>query len=139
MNIGASRTFTDTPDHDAVSHHMPDAIRDMLATAKRELLITNAYIIPDEKFLARLAELVSRGVKVKVLTNSLATHDVPAVNSHYKQWREPLIRAGSTSTKCAPMRRSAGRSPTAPRFRPASWGCTPRRSWSTGSAPSSAP
>lgn len=94
MSIGSSRTFTDTPDHDAVSHHMPDAIRDLLATAQKELLITNAYIIPDEKFLDRLKELVRRGVKIRILTNSLATHDVPAVNSHYKQWREPLIRAG---------------------------------------------
>ncbi len=94
MSIGRSRTFTDTPDRDAVSHHMPDAIRDLLATAKQELLITNAYIIPDDKFLERLAELVRRGVKVRILTNSLATHDVPAVNSHYKQWREPLLRAG---------------------------------------------
>jgi len=94
MSIGASRTFTDTPDQDAVSHHMPDAIRDLLATAKQELLITNAYIIPDEKFLERLAELVRRGVKVRILTNSLATHDVPAVNSHYKQWRESLLKAG---------------------------------------------
>jgi putative cardiolipin synthase len=94
MSIGASRTFTDTPDQDAVGHHMPDAIRDLLATAKQELLITNAYIIPDEKFLERLADLVKRGVKVRILTNSLATHDVPAVNSHYKQWREPLLKAG---------------------------------------------
>jgi putative cardiolipin synthase len=31
---------------------------------------------------------------MKVLTNSLASHDVPAVNSHYKQWRRPLIEAG---------------------------------------------
>jgi len=94
LNVGRSRTFTDTPDHGAVTHHMPDAIRDLLATAQKELLITNAYVIPDDKFLDRLADLVQRGVKVRILTNSLATHDVPAVNSHYKQWREPLIRAG---------------------------------------------
>jgi putative cardiolipin synthase len=94
MSVGTSKTFTDTPDQDAVTHHMPDAIRDLLATAQKELLITNAYIIPDQKFLDRLAELVQRGVKVRILTNSLATHDVPAVSSHYKQWREPLIKAG---------------------------------------------
>ena len=37
---------------------------------------------------------VSRGVTVRVLTNSLATTDVPAVNSHYKLWRRDLIEAG---------------------------------------------
>jgi len=29
-----------------------------------------------------------------MLTNSLASHDVPAVNSHYKQWRRSLLEAG---------------------------------------------
>jgi putative cardiolipin synthase len=33
-------------------------------------------------------------VKVRLLTNSLASQDVPAVNSHYKRWRKPLVRAG---------------------------------------------
>ena len=33
-------------------------------------------------------------MKVRILTNSLASHDVPAVNSHYKKWRKPLIKAG---------------------------------------------
>ena len=94
LSIGTSRTFTDEPDHDAISHHMPDAIRDLIGTAKTELLITNAYIIPDQKFFESLQNVKRRGVKVRILTNSLATHDVPAVNSHYKQWREPLIKAG---------------------------------------------
>ena len=31
---------------------------------------------------------------MRILTTSLASHDVPAVNSHYKKWRKPLIRAG---------------------------------------------
>ncbi len=33
-------------------------------------------------------------MKVKLLTNSLASQDVPAVNSHYKRWRKPLVQAG---------------------------------------------
>jgi putative cardiolipin synthase len=94
MSFGTSRTLTDTPDPDAISHHMLGAIRKLLDNAEHELLITNAYVIPDETFLARLTKLIERGVKVRILTNSLATHDVPAVNSHYKQWREPLLRAG---------------------------------------------
>jgi cardiolipin synthase C len=31
---------------------------------------------------------------VRMLTNSLASQDVPAVNSHYKGWRKPLVKAG---------------------------------------------
>jgi len=33
-------------------------------------------------------------VKVRILTNSLASHDVPAVNSHYEPWRDDLLGAG---------------------------------------------
>jgi putative cardiolipin synthase len=39
--------------------------------------------------------LSDRGVVVRILTNSLASHDVPAVNSHYKDWRDDLINAGA--------------------------------------------
>jgi cardiolipin synthase C len=36
-----------------------------------------------------------RGVKVRILTNSLESSDVPAVNSHYKVWRKPILEAGA--------------------------------------------
>jgi putative cardiolipin synthase len=42
-----------------------------------------------------MGELNGRGVKVRILTNSLASHDVPAVNSHYKAWRKPILRSGA--------------------------------------------
>jgi putative cardiolipin synthase len=94
MQTGTSRVHTDTPDPDALNHHMPSAIRDLLGTAKQEVLITNAYIIPGEHALERTRQQTARGVRVRMLTNSLASHDVPAVNSHYKQWRKPILEAG---------------------------------------------
>lgn len=94
MHAGESRVHSDSPDHGAVTHHMPAAISELMGTAKHELLITNAYIIPDDKMIQRLRDLTSRGVTVRILTNSLASHDVPAVNSHYKKWRRQLIEAG---------------------------------------------
>jgi putative cardiolipin synthase len=94
LSIGTSRTFTDSPDHTAVTHRMSPAIRELITSAREEVLITNAYIIPDQHIVDGLHELTQRGVKLRILTNSLATHDVPAVNSHYKQWRKPLIKAG---------------------------------------------
>ena len=66
-----------------------------MGRAERELLITNAYIIPGQPAIDFIGELVGRGVEVKILTNSLASHDTPAVNSHYKKWRDDLLAAGS--------------------------------------------
>lgn len=93
-HLGTSRVHSDTPDQDAVTHHMPAAIRELLATARSEVLITNAYIIPGDHALSRMRDQIRAGVKYRMLTNSLASHDVPAVNSHYKQWRRPLLEAG---------------------------------------------
>lgn len=93
-HLGSSRVHSDTPDRDALTHHMPAAIRELLATAREEVLITNAYIIPGDHALQRMRDQIRAGVKYRMLTNSLASHDVPAVNSHYKQWRKPLLEAG---------------------------------------------
>jgi putative cardiolipin synthase len=94
MHGGTSRVHTDRPDGEQLKHHMPAAIRALMQGAKREVLVSNAYIIPDERSVENLRGITSRGVRVRVLTNSLASHDVPAVNSHYKPWRRPLIDAG---------------------------------------------
>lgn len=94
LHLGSSRVHTDTPDDGVITHHMPSAMRELFALAKNEILITNAYVIPDEEWLGQVAELVAAGVRVRLLTNSLASHDVPAVNSHYKAWRPRLLQAG---------------------------------------------
>jgi putative cardiolipin synthase len=93
-HVGPSRVLTDVPVKGEVRHRMPKAMHDLMASAKSELLITNSYVIPDENDIALFRDLESRGVKVKLLTNSLASQDVPAVNSHYKSWRKPLLQAG---------------------------------------------
>jgi putative cardiolipin synthase len=95
LHAGRSRVHTDSPGNDAGrSNHMPEAFRALLLSARREVLITNAYVIPDAAFIDDLRTLAARGVTVRLLTNSLASHDVPAVNSHYEPWRRALLRAG---------------------------------------------
>ena len=94
--IGTSVVHTDPPSRAATSrNHMPEAFRALMRSARREVLITNAYIIPDEIFISDLRELAGRGVKVRILTNSLSSHDVPAVNSHYERWRKPILETGA--------------------------------------------
>jgi putative cardiolipin synthase len=94
MHSGSKSRTTDTPDHGVIRHHMPQAMRALLSCAEEEIMFTNAYVIPDEQWLRQIGEEVSKGVRLRLLTNSPASHDVPAVNSHYKHWREPLLKAG---------------------------------------------
>lgn len=92
---GVGRVAADPAARDErTRNRMPQAIHQLMMSAKQEILITNAYIIPDEGLVEDLKTLTARGVKIRILTNSLSSHDVPAVNSHYEAWRIPLLRMG---------------------------------------------
>jgi putative cardiolipin synthase len=96
LAVGKSVVHTDSPSRAAKSrNHMPEAFRALMLSARREVLITNPYIIPDEIFIGDLRELAGRGVKVRILTNSLSSHDVPAVNAHYEKWRKSILDTGA--------------------------------------------
>lgn len=94
LHFGTSRVETDRPVDGSIRQEMLDEIFALMQGAQRELLIINAYLIPGERSIKLLHELQQRGVTMKILTNSLASHDVPAVNSHYKQWRRKILEAG---------------------------------------------
>jgi len=65
-----------------------------LGDPARALDIVSPYFVPSEEGTAALRAFVERGVKVRVLTNSLAATDVAAVHAGYAKYREPLLRAG---------------------------------------------
>ena len=60
----------------------------------KELTIVSPYFIPGDKGVAWLTGLVRRGVRVTVLTNSLASTDVHAVHAGYTRYRDTLVDAG---------------------------------------------
>lgn len=61
---------------------------------KRQLLMENAYFVPTQAGADKLKELSARGVKVRVLTNSLSSNDVIAVHAGYSKYRVELLAAG---------------------------------------------
>ena len=71
-----------------------DQLEDLDADISQELLIVSPYFIPSDWFLDRLRGLTERGVRVAVLTNSMASTNHTIVNSGYRPWRRKLIRAG---------------------------------------------
>lgn len=95
LHIGTSRVESDLPAGDLIDQLMWYRIRELLATTTRELLILNAYIIPGDPGIDALKRVKDLGGDVRILTNSLASHDVPAVNSHYKGWRRPILETGA--------------------------------------------
>jgi len=96
MSLGTStvefdRVLSETPvpSRDGVA-----GLAEVVEHAQREVLILNAYIIPGERMLQILLEAHQRGVRVRMLTNSLASNDVPAVTSKYAKYRRTLLNAG---------------------------------------------
>lgn len=65
-----------------------------LESAQKDVLLVSAYLVPDQYMLAALKRLHQRGIKVRVLTNSLASNDAPAAHIGYARWRKRLIDSG---------------------------------------------
>ncbi|KAA0693380.1 phospholipase D family protein [Neorhizobium sp. P12A] len=56
--------------------------------------ITSPYFIPGQRGVEALTKLTGKGVRVSVLTNSLAATDVAAVHAGYSPYRRPLLKGG---------------------------------------------
>jgi len=71
-----------------------NGVAPLLASATADLEIISPYFIPGDVGTRRLVEIAERGVRVAVLTNSLAATDVTAVHGAYVRYRKPLIEGG---------------------------------------------
>ena len=69
-------------------------IQGKFATLQRELLIESAYFVMREESIDTMKDLQERGVRVRVLTNSLASNDVVAAHAGHAKRREDMIDNG---------------------------------------------
>ena len=76
-----------------------------IGSAQREVLIVSPYFVPGREGAAKLVRDVERGLRVAVLTNSLAATDVAAVHTGYARVRRQLARGG---VELFEMKRRAG-------------------------------
>ncbi|MBN7798695.1 phospholipase D family protein [Parahaliea mediterranea] len=74
--------------------HLIPKLAPLLNDAGREVLVVSPYFVPGDKMVDFFASLVARGVRVRILTNSLAANDVGLVHAGYMRYREDLIGAG---------------------------------------------
>lgn len=69
-------------------------VHGLLLGARREALLISPYFVPGEAGTEELIGLQRRGVRVSVVTNSLAATDVVAVHGGYVRYRDRLLAAG---------------------------------------------
>jgi cardiolipin synthase C len=99
---GEAYVFADHPDkpfdgevggellETSVTYNVFEAIR----SAKEEVVASSPYFVPGPASLEMFRELRGRGVKITVMTNSLASTDEPIVHIGYAAHREELLRMG---------------------------------------------
>ena len=66
----------------------------LLDHAEKEFVAVSPYLVPTEDGMKWFENIVKRGIRVRILTNSLASTDVFAVHAAYSKYREALVKLG---------------------------------------------
>lgn len=66
----------------------------MASTARFQVMVISPYFIPGEEGLALLRAAHEKGVRISIITNSLADSDEPLVNISYNRYRVQLLKLG---------------------------------------------
>ena len=74
--------------------HLGPKLRKAFESSQQELIVVSPYFVPGDAIVEFFVNLVERGVRVIILTNSLAANDVPLVHAGYMRYRDDLLRGG---------------------------------------------
>ncbi|MEA1889122.1 MAG: phospholipase D family protein [Pseudomonadota bacterium] len=77
-------------EHQIVATEMAE----VLNQAKQEVIIFTPYFIPGKSGIEFVRKLRDKGVRIVVITNSLASNNHTAVHSAYASYRKDLLKAG---------------------------------------------
>ncbi|QPN30937.1 phosphatidylserine/phosphatidylglycerophosphate/cardiolipin synthase family protein [Diaphorobacter sp. JS3051] len=71
-----------------------DGLLTLMDRTRRELLIISPYFVPGDDMKRAFARARQRGVRVRLLTNSLASNDAPIAHVGYARHRKDLLAMG---------------------------------------------
>jgi len=84
-----------------IEHPSPDYVSppfkrlgELIRDAQKDFLVVSPYFVPHDAGVKAAGQLTRRGVRVAVLTNSLAATDAVAVQAGYSPFRVPLLQQG---------------------------------------------
>lgn len=91
-----------TNGHDASKTFEKDLIA-LMRGAQKSVLLVSPYFVPGSLGVEIAADLRRRGVRLVILTNSLAATDAPAVHIGYSRYRAELLRQGAELYELRPQ------------------------------------
>ncbi len=96
---GVGEVVADDPEKltqatDVTEYRLTEQLRPYMEGVEKELIIFSPYFVPGKAGVAFLKTLRDKGVRVRILTNSLSSTDVSAVHAGYSRYRKALLRIG---------------------------------------------
>jgi putative cardiolipin synthase len=94
-----ARIIHDSPEKQTLGKDgQPELLMSQLApyllAAKQDVVIVSPYFVPGWPAVQAMCRLRAQGVRIRILTNSLASNDVAAVHAGYSRYRTALLRGG---------------------------------------------
>lgn len=71
-----------------------EGLLQLIGQARTDLIIISPYFVPGKDMLQAFSTARARGVRIRVLTNSLASNDAPVAHVGYARHREELLKMG---------------------------------------------
>jgi len=95
-----ARVLSDSPNKltsEIDERHQPvvNYLREAALNAETEVILISPYFIPRDEGVQLIRELVAKGVRVVILTNSLASNNHVAAHSGYARYRRDVVIAGA--------------------------------------------
>ncbi len=95
-----ARVLSDSPDkliNEISEEHMQLAtdLREVLLSAEKEIIFISPYYVPGDGGVQLVRNLVDKGIRVIILTNSLASNNHVPVHGGYARYRKDVIEAGA--------------------------------------------
>ncbi|MBI5257844.1 MAG: phospholipase D family protein [Burkholderiales bacterium] len=98
------RVLVDAPDKqlETPAESALDATLQAMLGAREEVLIASPYFVPGQRGLAMLRQARDHGIRIRVLTNSIAATDEPIVYWGYSRYRTAMLELGVTIHELSP-------------------------------------
>lgn len=103
VDDGAEIKFLSQDPHKLVSKktaNLTYALYDLLGSAKRDINILSPYLIPTKEMSELFQELIDRGVRIRVVTNSLLSTDNLFAQAGYLNSKKKMIDMGIELYEC---------------------------------------
>lgn len=71
-----------------------DGLLQLMGEARQDVLIVSPYFVPGAPMMQLFGRMRAKGVRIRVLTNSLASTDAPAAHAGYARYRKNLLALG---------------------------------------------